>query len=71
MTVGLHEQFLSSRTQQFGGVCCFICGLRIPEGSAQRTREHVFPKWLLKELDLCDAAATLIDGRRLAYRDLV
>lgn len=70
MTAGIHEQFLSSRTQEFGPARCLICGLNIPEGSAERTREHVFPKWLLKELDLWDSSVTQIDRRRLAYRKM-
>lgn len=70
MSAGIHEQFLSSRTQEFGNDRCFICGQHIPEGSPQRTREHVFPKWLLEELNLWDSFVTQIDGRRLAYRKM-
>jgi len=65
-----HEQFLVDRTQRFGDDSCFLCGVHVPEGSPDRTREHVFPKWLLKELDLWDASVIQIDGRPLRYRQL-
>lgn len=68
MSADLHGQFLKSRSQEFGSDRCFICGMHIPEGSDQRTAEHVFPKWLLRELDLWDRTITQIDGRTLAYR---
>lgn len=66
----IHEQFLVGRRQKFGQEWCFICGRHIPEGSSDRTVEHVFPKWLLKELDLWNSSVSQIDGRRLAYRRL-
>lgn len=65
-----HAQFLTDRTQQFGEEHCFLCGKHVPVGSADRTREHVFPKWLLHALDLWDASVNQIDGRPLRYRQL-
>lgn len=44
--------------------------MHIPVGSTDRTREHVFPKWLLRELDLWNASVNQIDGRALHYRQL-
>ena len=70
MSADIHGQFLGSRGQGLGPDLCFMCGVHIPEGSDQRTVEHVFPKWLLRELDLWDGSVSQIDGRRLAYRRL-
>lgn len=68
--VSPHEQFLVERTQQFGVNHCFLCGKHIPVGAADRTIEHVFPKWLLRALDLWDSSVNQINGRRLRYRQL-
>ena len=68
--VSPHEQFLVERTQQFGADHCFLCGKYIPVGSADRTSEHVFPKWLLRALNLWDSSVSQIDGRPLRYRQL-
>jgi len=65
-----HEQFLQNRAQRFGNDHCFLCGTDIPEGSPARTREHVFPKWLLHAMDLWDGSVTQINGRLLRYRQL-
>lgn len=65
-----HPVALPGRTQRFGNDSCFLCGRDIPPGSALRTVEHVFPKWLLHELGLWDAAVTQINGRLLPYRRL-
>jgi len=66
----LHQRFLMGRSQEFGPDRCFICGVHIPVGSEVRTREHVFPKWLLRELNLWDKAVVQVDGELLAYRRL-
>jgi len=65
-----HERFLTDRSQRFGDDYCFLCGKHIPPGSAERTQEHVFPKWLLHEMDLWNSSVTQINGRPLRYRQL-
>ncbi|MCU1509538.1 MAG: hypothetical protein JWQ12_1803 [Glaciihabitans sp.] len=65
-----HEQFLIDRVQRFGDDCCFLCGAHIPVGNSQRTIEHVFPKWLLHELNMWDSSVNQINGRALHYRRL-
>lgn len=57
--------------QTVGPDHCFLCGESIPPGSSDRTREHVFPRWLLSHLGLYDRGVTSIDGRIVHYRRLV
>ena len=45
---------------------CFLCG-GVPD---ERTREHVFPLWLLQRQDLLDAKLTLLNGTTIPYRQL-
>jgi hypothetical protein len=66
----LHETFLRSRTQELGEDHCFICGRHIPKGSPQRTKDHVFPRWLLKEMGVWRSGVTTIAGRRIGYRTM-
>lgn len=66
----LHETFLRSRTQEVGEDHCFICGRHIPKGSPQRTKDHVFPRWLLKEMGVWQSGVTTIAGRRIGYRTM-
>lgn len=70
MNTDIHAQLMGVRSQGIGPDLCFMCGLHIPEGSDQRTVEHVFPKWLLRKLDLWDGSVNQLDGRRLIYRRL-
>ncbi|WP_104087453.1 hypothetical protein [Cryobacterium sp. N19] len=65
-----HHQFLKNRSQEFGADRCFICGCHIPEGSPLRSREHVFPQWLLRELDLWDGTIHQLNDELLQYRKL-
>jgi hypothetical protein len=65
-----HHQFLTDRSQEFGNDRCFICGRHIPEGSPLRTVEHVFPKWLLRELDLWNGTVHQLNDELLQYRQL-
>ncbi|TFB97480.1 hypothetical protein E3O42_16205 [Cryobacterium adonitolivorans] len=65
-----HHQFLRERSQEFGEDRCFICGRHIPLGDPFRTEEHVFPKWLQRELDLWDGTVHQLNDERLAYRRL-
>lgn len=66
----LHESFLRSRMQEFGDEHCFLCGCHIPKDSGQRTKEHVFPRWLLRDLGLWRDGVTRIDGSRIGYRKM-
>lgn len=44
----LHTDPNDVALHNFGANFCFICGLYIPQGSEDRSEEHIFPKWLLK-----------------------
>jgi len=70
MRTDYHQQFLKNRSQEFGTDRCFICGGHIPDGSTLRTAEHVFPKWLLRELDLWNGTVHQLNDELLQYRQL-
>ncbi len=55
-------------TQVFSASECFLCGLALTEEN--RTDEHVFPQWLLRELDLWDARLDLLNATSIRYRQL-
>ncbi|WP_146241863.1 HNH endonuclease [Pseudomonas jessenii] len=57
------------RDHDFSETTCFLCGNDVENN--QRSREHVFPKWLLHHFGLLDHPLTLLNGTRLAYRNLV
>jgi len=46
---------------------CFLCG---QDAANQITKEHVFPKWLLRKHNLWDKELTLLNGTYLRYRQL-
>jgi hypothetical protein len=70
MHTDYHYHFLKDRSQEFGADRCFICGCHIPDGSALRTVEHMFPKWLLRELDLWNGTVHQLNDELLPYRQL-
>ncbi|NWK43612.1 hypothetical protein [Ralstonia pickettii] len=45
---------------------CFLCGEKFPIDKI--TREHVFPKWLQRRLDIWNRQLTLVNGTRIKYR---
>lgn len=47
---------------------CFLCLTTL--NASNRTREHVFPKWLLKRHALSNETMTLQNGSRIPYRQL-
>ena len=47
---------------------CFLCAEEVSK--YQRSREHVFPRWMQQEFDLWDARMTLLNGTTLPYRQL-
>jgi hypothetical protein len=47
---------------------CFLCGVDL--GTANRTREHVLPLWLLNRHGLLNAKLTLLNGTSLPYKQL-
>jgi hypothetical protein len=47
---------------------CFLCGRDALD--EDRTREHVFPKWLLNRHDLWNQRLTLLNGETIPYRQL-
>ncbi|TFC45922.1 hypothetical protein [Cryobacterium shii] len=70
MPTDIHHHFLKARSQEFGPDRCFICGCHVPEGSPLRTVEHVFPKWLLHELNLWNGTVHQLNDELLQYRQL-
>ncbi|WP_339465489.1 hypothetical protein [Pseudomonas sp. EA_65y_Pfl2_P74] len=57
------------RDHDFSESTCFLCGNHVENN--QRSREHVFPKWLLRHFALRDRPLTLLNGTTVAYRNLV
>lgn len=57
------------RNHDFSESTCFLCGDHVENN--QRSREHVFPKWLLRHFSLRDHPLTLLNGTTVAYRNLV
>ncbi|WP_165839182.1 hypothetical protein [Pseudomonas sp. NDM] len=57
------------RDHDFSETTCFLCGSNVE--NSQSSREHVFPKWLLRHFGLWDKPMTLLNGTKLAYRQLV
>jgi hypothetical protein len=51
----------------FSDTQCFLCGQDLGEA---KSREHVFPKWLLYRLDLWDKTITLLNRTTIPYRYL-
>jgi hypothetical protein len=47
---------------------CFLCGQTFP--FRELTREHVFPKWLLRKFSLWDRQLVLLNQTSIAYRNL-
>jgi hypothetical protein len=47
---------------------CFLCGDEAI--GPKRTREHVFPKWLLRRHSIWDARMTLLNGSLIPYSQL-
>lgn len=47
---------------------CFLCGCELT--ATNRTDEHVFPKWLLRDFDLWDVELTLPNTTPIPYRQL-
>jgi len=47
---------------------CFLCGALLQEGT--NSKEHVFPRWLLRRYNLWDKTITLLNGTSIPYRYL-
>lgn len=48
---------------------CFLCGVAL--GKRNSSREHIFPKFLLREFNLWRQQLTLINGTKIPYRKVV
>lgn len=59
--------YLPEKDQSFSDDRCFLCGENL---SKKNTREHIFPKWLLKEFDLWDKQISLLNDTVIPYRFL-
>jgi hypothetical protein len=60
--------FEGVRSRLEGKDVCFLCGVTL--GGGNRTREHVFPRWLLERFNLWDQELNLLNGTRIRYRQL-
>lgn len=47
---------------------CFLCGVGLSDPN--RSKEHVFPQWLLRECDLWREKITLLNGTTIPYASL-
>jgi len=45
---------------------CFLCGNQL--NNENKTKEHIFPKWVLREFDLWKAPLTLLNKSQFNYR---
>lgn len=54
--------------QALNPAVCFLCGIGVDDKT--RSREHVFPRWLLHRHGLWDARLTLLNGETIPYRQL-
>lgn len=59
---------VANRSQTTGPDNCFICGVSIPDGSPDRTEEHVFPQWLLELASLRVSSVSTLTRQRIPYR---
>lgn len=65
MNVRARDEFLA---QALDPSKCFLCGNTVSENA--RTAEHVFPKWMQKEVELWNRNLTLLNGTVIPYRQL-
>ncbi len=65
MTSADRDEFLQ---QALNPTVCFLCAIAVDEQT--RSREHVFPRWLLHRHDLWDAEMTLLNSEIIPYRNL-
>lgn len=56
------------RRRRFGLHTCFLCAARLTK--ANRTEEHVFPKWLQRRHNLWTQRLDLLNGTPIQYRHL-
>src|SRR5262249_19009712 len=47
---------------------CFLCGVHLTKEN--RTDEHVFPQWMLRDFKLYDSEIELLNGTFIRYRAL-
>ncbi len=47
---------------------CFLCLAEIPDD--QRSEEHVIPRWMQRDFDLMHRKLNLVNGSRIAYKQL-
>ena len=60
--------YVAERDQALDHDRCFLCGADLT--TTERTDEHVFPKWLLRDFELFNASLHLPTGRTVPYRSL-
>lgn len=65
---GPGELFDAFELQDFSQNTCFLCGAKLT--AANRSDEHVFPKWLLRRFALYNKKLVLLNGTEIEYRHL-
>ena len=63
--MSVFQQFVE---RKFGENSCFLCGATLNE--ANRTDEHVVPRWLQTRFNLWDERLILLNGTSIPYRQL-
>lgn len=54
--------------KSLGKNSCFLCGVKLSK--ANRTEEHIFPKWLINRYDLWDDKFILLNRKEMQYRKI-
>ena len=65
----MNRVFDGSKQITFSENDCFLCKCTLSEDN--RTDEHIFPKWVLREHSLWDTRVTLLNESQIPYRSLV
>jgi len=60
--------FHAVERRRFGRCICFLCGRRLT--NANRTDEHVIPKWLQGRFSLWNQKINLLNGTQIPYKSL-
>lgn len=66
-----HEEFFEEwhkRKSNFDSIC-FLCGT--PLTKSNKSKEHIFPKWLLAKFNLWDLKISLLNKTNFTYRNAI
>jgi len=68
MVTNYNNALQESDNHKYDSSHCFLCGVKLIPSN--KTKEHVIPKWLLKQYDLYDQNYILYNGSTIRYRHL-